>query len=255
MDREELRRRVDEIDWWHSIDLGQGIVTPGKSDTASLLARIDLAPNLTGLSVLDVGAWDGYYSFEAERRGAADVAALDLYSWQEDGSGSWGTKAGFELAREARNSKVRDVTADVMEITPEVVGGEFDVVLFLGVLYHLRDPLAGLERIASVTRGQLILETFIDLTQIGRPAAAFYPAKSMVESTNWWGPNTPAVIAMLETVGFKDIRVVWPASRAQRVRNIAYNIGNVTHSRLSRAREALPLSFVATDRLVVHAFK
>lgn len=255
MDRDELRRRVGEIDWWHSIDLGGGIVTPGKADTTSLLERIDLAPSLAGLSVLDVGAWDGFYSFEAERRGAAEVVALDLYSWQEDGSGSWGTKAGFDLAREARDSKVRDVVADVMEISPDVVGGEFDVVLFLGVLYHLRDPLAGLERIASVTRGQLILETFVDFTQIGRPAAAFYPAKSMVESTNWWGPNTPAVIAMLETVGFRDIRVVWPESRTQRVKNIAYNVGNVAHSRIARSREPLPLSFVATDRVVVHAFK
>lgn len=254
MNREELRRGVDEIDWWHSIDLGQGIVTPGKADTRSLLSRLQLPQSLAGRSVLDVGAWDGFYSFEAERRGAAEVVALDLHSWQEGGE-SWGSKAGFDFARRARESNVRDVMADVMDITPEVVGGEFDLVLFLGVLYHLRDPLGGLERIASVTRGQLVLETFIDLTQIGRPAAAFYPAKSMVESTNWWGPNTPAVVAMLETVGFRDIRVVWPESRARRVKNIAHNVGNVAHSRVSRSREALPLSFVASDRVVVHAFK
>lgn len=254
MDREELQRGVDAIDWWHSIDLGQGVVTPGKSDTASLLARIALPASLAGRSVLDIGAWDGYYSFEAERRGADEVVALDLHSWQEGGE-SWGSKAGFEFARKARESRVRDVMADVMELTPDVVGGEFDIVLFLGVLYHLRDPVAGLERVASVTRHQLILETLVDLTQIGRPAAAFYPGGAFLEHTNWWGPNTPAVLAMLRTVGFRDIRVVWPTSRGRRLANVAYNVGNVAHSRLPNERDPLPLSYISSDRVVVHAFK
>ena len=254
MEPEELRRGVADIDWWHSIDLGSGVVTPGKADTPSLLSRLELPASLAGRSVLDIGAWDGFYSFEAERRGASEVVAMDLHSWQEGGE-SWGSKAGFEFARKARDSKVRDVMADVMELTPEVVGGQFDLVLFLGVLYHLRDPLGGLERVASVTRGQLILETLVDLTQIGRPAAAFYPSRDFVESTNWWGPNTPAVIAMLETAGFRDIRVVWPTSRGQRLKNVAYNIGNVAHSRLSRSRQSLPASLVSSDRVVVHAFK
>ena len=96
-----------------------------------------------GLSVLDIGAWDGFFSFECERRGASRVVAADYFSWH--GSG-WGTKAGFTLARDVLGSKVEDVDIDVMDLTPERVG-TFDLVLFLGVLYHLRHPLLALERV------------------------------------------------------------------------------------------------------------
>ena len=70
------------------------------------------------------------------------------YSWHGAG---WGTKAGFTLAREALGSRVEDIDIDVMDLSPERVG-TFDVVLFLGVLYHLRHPFLALERVASVTR-------------------------------------------------------------------------------------------------------
>ena len=104
-----------------------------------------------------------------------------------------GTKAGFQLAREALNSRVEDVDIDVMDLSPERVG-TFDIVLFLGVLYHLKHPLLALERVASVTRQLLILETVVDMVGIRRPAAAFYPATELSgDPTNWWGPNVPAI--------------------------------------------------------------
>ena len=99
---------------------------------------LDLPASLEGLTVLDIGAWDGFFSFECERRGASRVVAADYYSWHGPG---WGTKAGFQLAREALGSRVEDVDIDVMDLSPERVG-TFDVVLFLGVLYHLRHPLS-----------------------------------------------------------------------------------------------------------------
>ena len=72
-----------------------------------------------------------------------------------------GTKAGFELARKALDSKVEDLSIDVLDLSPERIG-KFDLVLILGVLYHMRHPLLALERVASVTKDQLVLETHVD---------------------------------------------------------------------------------------------
>jgi len=255
METAELERRVGELGWFHSIDLGQGVVTPGLSDSAKLARRVALPADLSGQSVLDIGAWDGYYSFEAERRGASRVVAVDKHSWSTEDPESWGSQDGFLLAREALGSKVEDVHADVMDLSPELLGGSFDVVLLLGVLYHLRHPLLGLERVASVTRRQLILETLIDLRYLRRPAAAFYPGAEHLNVTNWWGFNRAGVIGLLRAVGFDEIRVVWPASGARRLGEWAYNAGNVVHSRFDRSRNSLPLSYIPTGRLVVHAFR
>lgn len=207
MSLEALKSKVSAHRWYHRIDLGQGVVTPGVDDSPARLARLALPTSLAGRTVLDVGAWDGFFSFECERRGASRVVAADHYSWHGPG---WGNKAGFELARDALQSSVEDVDIDVMEISPERLG-TFDVVLFLGVLYHLRHPFAALERVASVARSLLVLETVVDLLDVRRPAMAFYPGRELNDDpTNWWGPNVPAVAGMLRDVGFSQVRVVDP---------------------------------------------
>jgi len=201
---DELLRRVSEIRWFHSIDLGNGIVTPGLDATPQKLLNLGIPEDLTGKSVLDIGAWDGFFSFEAERRGAARVVATDYFSWV---GGGWGTKAGFNLARGALQSKVLDVEIDVMDLSPEAIG-TFDIVFFFGVLYHLRHPLLALEKVASVTSDLLLLETVVDLTELERPAMAFYPAGELNgDVTNWCGPNESCIAAMLRDVGFKHVEL------------------------------------------------
>jgi tRNA (mo5U34)-methyltransferase len=244
MSGSDLRQRVAAHRWYHSIDLGNGVVTQGIDDTPLRLERVQLPASLAGRTVLDIGAWDGFFSFECERRGAARVVAADYYSWH--GSG-WGAKAGFELAREALLSRVEDVDIDVMELSPERVG-TFDVVLFLGVLYHLRHPLLALEKIAAVTSGLLILETVVDLVGLGRPAMAFYPGRELnADPTNWWGPNQAAVVAMLNTVGFDDVRVVTPTPGP------AYRGARALWHRV-KGRNDLVAAF-RQDRAVFHARK
>src|ERR671933_1283270 len=152
-----LRRRVHELSWHHQIDLGNGIVTPGRDPSAAKLAALRLPP-LEGKTVLDVGAWDGYFSFAAERLGAERVLAVDSFAW---GGAEWGSQETFNLARSALGSKVEDHYAEVLELSPERVGN-FDVVLFLGVLYHMRHPFLALERMAAVTRELLIIETHVE---------------------------------------------------------------------------------------------
>jgi tRNA (mo5U34)-methyltransferase len=240
----DLERRVAAHRWYHSIDLGGGIVTRGIDDTPVRLARLDLPASLEGLSVLDIGAWDGFFSFECERRGAARVVATDYYSWH--GSG-WGAKAGFELAREALGSHVEDVDVDVMDIAPGRLG-TFDLVLFLGVLYHLRHPLLAIEKIAAVTRGTLILETVVDLVGLGRPAMAFYPDRELnADPTNWWGPNQEAVVGMLKSAGFDDVRVVTPTPGP------LYRGARAAWHRLRRRNRLIPA--FRQDRAVFHARK
>jgi tRNA (mo5U34)-methyltransferase len=206
MDPDALRREVDNIKWWHTIDLGGGIVTPGIDPTPQRLAEIRMPENLAGRTVLDVGAWDGFFSFEAERRGASRVLATDSFCW---GGGGWGTKAGFDLARRARQSNVEDHRIEVLDLSSETVG-VFDIVLFLGILYHMKHPLIALERIASVTRHQLIMQTQVDLVAIKRPAMALYPGTELNgDPTNWVGPNPAALLAMLEMVGFGRVEILF----------------------------------------------
>ncbi len=195
---------INKINWWHKIDLGNGITTPGRDDSPTKLAQVKLPQSLEGLSVLDIGAWDGFFSYECERRGARRVVALDKPVWDSPAIG----KRGFELARRVLGSKVEDVELEVLDISPERVG-VFDLVLFLGVLYHMPHPLLALERVASVAGKQLILETHVDMNEHDRPVLAFYPEDECNnDASNWFGPNRAAVEAMLRVVGFRKVELV-----------------------------------------------
>jgi tRNA (mo5U34)-methyltransferase len=197
-----MKDDLKKINWFHRIDLGHGIVTPGFDDTPTKLSQIHLPSNLMGKSVLDIGAWDGFFSFEAERRGASRVVALDGGVWKVDSIG----KAGFEFARKALNSKVEDVEMYVSDISPESLG-QFDLVLFLGVLYHLPDPVGSFLKVASVARQDIIVETHVDLIEHTVPAIAFYPFDECAnDPTNWCGPNQAAVEGMLRLAGFRTIK-------------------------------------------------
>ena len=204
MAEDQPRADVGRIKWFHRIDLGRGIVTPGDDDTPAKLATLGFPDDLGGKTVLDIGAWDGFFSFEAERRGASRVLATDSFCW---GGPGWGTKAGFDLARKALGSRVEDKEIDVLDISPETVGMH-DVVLFLGVLYHMRHPLLALEKLFSVTGEMAIVETGVDLNFYWQPAMAFYPGSEAAgDPTNWWGPNAAAVAAMLKDVGFRTVKL------------------------------------------------
>lgn len=211
---DELRQQVDSIRWFHRIDLGELGTTPGADNSVQRLARMAFPQDLSGKRVLDVGAWDGFYSFEAERRGASYVLATDSYAW--DGR-NWSNQDGFNLARRILNSRVQSKGVDPLELSPELVGGTFDVVLFLGVLYHMKHPLLALERIASVTRDLLILETETDNMLVPWPSLAFYPNTELAgDASNWFGPNAAAVEGMLRAVGFTRVQVVWRSSLPRR---------------------------------------
>lgn len=247
MNEQDLRAKADSLRWYHTIDLGQGVVTHGVDNSPERLALVHLPSDLSGRSVLDIGAWDGFFSFEAERRHAARVVATDYYAWHGTGWGTGQGKAGFQLARAALNSRVEDLDLDVLDLYPERVGA-FDVVLLLGVLYHLPNPLLALERVASVTRGLLIVETVVDMVGLSRPAAAFYPKRELNnDPTNWWGPNHAAVQGMLRSVGFPRVDVITPA------RSAGFRAARAVKHWLT-GKNSLALAF-RQDRAVFHAYK
>ena len=245
--RDDLQSKVDALRWYHTIDLGHGVVTKGVDNSVERLEQMALPSDLSGRSVLDIGAWDGFFSFEAERRQAARVVATDHYAWHGTGWGTKQGKAGFQLARAVLNSRVQDVDVDVMDLSADRIG-RFDVVLFLGVLYHVANPLLALEHVASVTRELLILETVVDMVGVRRPVAAFYPGRELNgDPTNWWGPNHAAVQGMLLSVGFQRVEVLTP------IRSAPFRAARAAWHKM-KGRNTLRHAF-RQDRAVFHAYK
>ena len=210
LDPSDIRRLVASVPHWHHIlTFPHGIATPGAYDPASLLQKCDL-PDLRGKRVLDVGTRDGFFAFECERRGA-EVVAIDHIAPHH---------TGFETAKAIYGSKVEYVQANVYEITPERFG-TFDVILFLGVLYHLRHPLLALDRLRGVCRELLIVESLVCDARVftgmetGRPLAELAPGLGDIpiaqflpmdvyhrDHSNIWSPNVACLRAMIEDAQF-----------------------------------------------------
>ena len=206
VDSKSLSEAVKQYPWFHSIDLGNGVVTPG-TKTLEIHARESAAIfdpiKMEGVSVIDIGAWNGFYSFEAKRRGASRVLATDHYCWNHE---HFRGRETFEFARSTLGLDIEMLDIDVPELCPERVGSTFDVALFLGVFYHLFDPIDGLRRAAALAKEVLVVETHIDLGDIHRPAMVMYPGSELDgDATNWWGPNNACVRELLKAMGFARI--------------------------------------------------
>ena len=220
MARSDAQELADGVPvWFHSIDLGGGVVTPGRKGGGEDYMRRELEglrlPDLSGKSVLDIGAWDGFYAFEAERRGASRVVALDRYVWELDihgpppSPGPLPGKRGFDAAHRALGSSVDAVVGEFMELDPAELG-RFDVVFFLGFLYHLEEPLAALRRLASVTTELALIETAaVEVAGLeDRALWEFYGADELDgDATNWWAPNAKALESACLAAGFREVEI------------------------------------------------
>jgi tRNA (mo5U34)-methyltransferase len=199
-DHRALRQEVAELPWYHSIDLGDGIVTAGRAPLSYWMTQANafFGNSLEGKTVLDIGCYDGFFSFEARRRGAKRVLATDYFVWQKDPR----RRRSFAIARERVAPDLETLETNIEGLTPARVG-IFDIVLLTGVLYHLRHPLQTLEHVAPLVGELLILETHLDAAESERPAMTFYAGAELNnDPTNWWGPNRACVEAMLQDVGF-----------------------------------------------------
>ena len=201
--------------WYHTIDVAPGVATPGWFDLRPILDRMPW-PDVAGKRCLDVGTYDGHLAFELERRGAAEVVAVDLsdhadWDWpvrlRARGPEALATIAGpekgrgFAIARELLGSRAERVVSSVYDLSPDSVG-EFDVVVCGSLLLHLRDPLRALTAIRSVCRGQFLsAETIIPGD--GPPVAQL---DGLSDLCQWWTPNRAGHRRMVEAAGFDIVR-------------------------------------------------
>jgi len=241
LDRAAKQRLVDDTAYWHhSIDLGDGVVTPGGKTPHHFydeLRRLRL-PDMANKSVIDIGAWDGFYTFHAEHLGARRVVALDHYAWSIDFKKAaayqinqlvigeairpfhtvpevWDPvglpgKRGFDLAYRLRHSRAEVVVDDSMTMDLTALG-TFDVVLFLGVVYHLEDPMQALRRLRRLTHGVAVIESEgISLPMgDGQPLWQFvYGTQFNRDPTIFWVPTAEGLRATCLAAGFGRAEIV-----------------------------------------------
>jgi len=228
-------------EWYHSIELAPGVATPGRKPLEVWEEELrDLRlPELRGKTVLDIGAYDGFFSFAAERLGASRVISLDHYVWSADmceymkdwresrrtgaslppshESRYWRPaelpgRRPFDAARTLLRSRVEPIVGDfmTMDLTPL---GQFDVVLFLGLLYHLEEPLSAVRRLARVTApaGLAVIETeAMEVPGSGDAALCeFFPGQELNnDASNWWAPNAKALEGLCRAAGFREVTVL-----------------------------------------------
>jgi tRNA (mo5U34)-methyltransferase len=130
------------------------------------------------------------------------VLATDHTVWHPP---FWGSRRSFELARSHVAPAVEVMDIDLSDLRVEIVGA-FDIVLFAGVLYHLKNPIAALEQLRPLVRQTLILETHLDALAFEEPAAIFYTHGYGGDGSNWLGPNRACVEGMLHGTGFTVFR-------------------------------------------------
>lgn len=215
---EEIRKRVSELgQWFHNINLG-GVHTAPKhflGDYPSYKWRMfesSIPADLTGKSVLDIGCNGGFYSIQMKRRGAARVVAID-------------SDSGYlEQARFAAQVTGLDIEFRLLDVYQVgTLRERFDIVLFMGVLYHLRHPLLALDLLNEhVVEDTLVFQSLLRggsevlplaenypfsqteiFDQPGYPLMHFVEHSYSDDPTNWWIPNRACVEAMLRSSGFR----------------------------------------------------
>ncbi len=206
--------------WYHRIALPHGVVTPGWAPEHPETYRIP--ERLDGKRVLDVGAWDGYWSFEAIKRGAREVVAIDDFSdhlgqLRDGDRRAW---ENFDLCRkllglDAKRCQRHEMS--VYELSPTRFG-RFDVVFCFGVLYHLRHPLLALDKLGAVCDGEIYVESAIldDYSPYrggighgypgGQMVMEFYPRNEYGDNvTNWWVPTLACLGNLVGSAGFPRV--------------------------------------------------
>lgn len=216
---QDLRERAAGVSWYHTMRLPGGIVTPGNFDTLAELERVPLPASLAGKRCLDVGTSDGFWAFEMERRGAAEVLAVDLrdparLDWPGPPKSDGEMRAlagpeinrhrGFDIAHDAFRSSVQWRELSVYQLAPDQLG-QFDFVFMGSLLLHLRDPVAALAAIRSVLDGELLsvdaISPLLTMLHPQQPIARFEaPGWPM-----WWNLNLRAYHRLFDAAGLDVI--------------------------------------------------
>lgn len=208
----ELRAEVERYSWYHTIELGDGVTTPGMFDHRPVLQRYPLPDDLSGLRCLDVATMDGYWAFEMERRGAESVTAIDLadpeqLDWPVSLRAGHDktmdeTKADrFALARAALGSNVERVLMSAYDLSPEL--GRFDFVFCGDLLLHLKDPITPVENIRNVCTGSAVIANVITKFRLHEKRAI--AELDGIDSFAWWTTNLAGLARIVRAAGFARV--------------------------------------------------
>jgi tRNA (mo5U34)-methyltransferase len=212
----EVQARLDDLLWYHSVDVMPGVATKGWWDLRHALPLIPF-PDVRGKRCLDIGTWDGFYAYEMEKRGAAEVVAIDVAdlsgidyppevradkTFDPSHKGKQERSAGFRLLHEILDSKVEWRDMNVYDLDPALVG-QFDVVVLGSLLVHLRDPVRALDAVRSVTRGEFVCIDYIlptaQLLSRGKPV---FILQGGGRDFQWWEASEPGLQRLLYVGGF-----------------------------------------------------
>jgi tRNA (mo5U34)-methyltransferase len=216
-----LAAEVAETSWYHTIELPDGTVTSGNFDTLRERDHLPLPESLTGKRCLDVGTSDGFWAFEMERRGAAEVVAVDVpdradLDWPAVvNDEEWrrveriGEHRGFQIAKRALGSRVKLLERPVYELQPDEVG-QFDFAFAGSLLLHLRDPVGALIAVRRVLRGEILsADTVSPLLTLMHPRQPV----ARLEAPGWplwWLVNLAGYRRLFEVSGYEVERVGRP---------------------------------------------
>ena len=219
------------IIWYQSFPLADGVMSPGERDIDLILTRAAIPEDLTGLSVLDIGTSNGGVAFNAERLGAKRVVAVDIHD---------PSLYGFAQIASAIDSRVQFVRASVYEL-PGVLKEKFDLVFFLGVLYHLRHPLLAVDALHALARDRVLIETEVSRAARG---TGFYRGEYRGDSSNWFVPSEQCVIDWFASSGFS---VETLTGRTKGRRSIGFALETLVRWARRRPKRALFAATVLPD--------
>ena len=209
----DLASEVDRYPWYHTLELGDGVVTKGMFDHRPVLQHYPIPEDLTGKACLDVATMDGYWAFEMERRGAASVTALDL---EDPNALDWPTslrraghemtmdetkEARFNLAKEALGSNVERVLMSAYDLSPDL--GEFDFVFCGDLLLHLKDPITPVENMFSVCRETAVVVNVVKKFRFMEKRAM--AELDGIDHFEWWVTNMAGLVRIVKAAGFSRV--------------------------------------------------
>lgn len=216
--KDEIQRLVNSVTWYHTFNFDglppDKIWKEIKNKAHNILNYVRLTTentrtsmeyqmwvaqgipdDLSGKTVLDIGAADGFYSFLCESRGAKRVVALDFMKWD-----------GFDIAKKILNSSVEHIIMKVEDLNQ--LSEKFDIVLCFGVYYHLSDPVGAIQKIYDKVNERVYLAGHI--ANNNEPIMCFYDKYEMHpdDDSNWWAASPSCLIRIAKRVGFKEAKIL-----------------------------------------------
>lgn len=213
----ELLAAREDFVWHQRFELGGEVFAPGVNSIPSLWEIAGIPNDLTGKTVLDIGTTNGASAFMAERRGAERVVAVDILDQDH---------FGFRTLKEAFGSKAEFLQASIYEL-PQVLEEQFDIVIFWGVLYHLRHPILALDNLRAVSKDLVYIETAVADHELGkdasRPLVRYYRLDELGnDGSNWFAPTTQCLVDWCHSSGLTPIKVdSWPQEAPTRAHVVA----------------------------------